>query len=69
MYLPKSITNFVFLETFLHSTFFAKESILYTKDAICETSNHVIDIFDMNTTTTTDNLIKLIYAEWFYSMH
>ncbi len=63
MYLPASISNFVFLETLFYSTLFPKESIFYTKDAICETSHNIIDIFYMNTTTTTDHLIKLLYEE------
>lgn len=47
----------------MYSTFFPKESIQFTKDAICNTSRNVIDIFYMNTTTTTDHLLKLLYSE------
>lgn len=63
MYLPSTINTFVFLETILYSTFFPKESLLFTKDAICNTSRNVIDIFYKNTTTTTDHLLKLLYSE------
>lgn len=63
MYLPSNISHFLFLETVLYSAFFPKESILLAKDAICETSQNVIDLFYMNTTTTTDHMLKLLYSE------
>lgn len=63
MYVPLSINNFVFLETILYSTFFPKESILFTKDIICNTSANVIDLFYLKTTTTTDHLMKLLFKD------
>lgn len=64
MYVPSSvINNFVFLEAILYSTFFPKESILFTKEAICNTSSTVIDIFYLNETTTTNHLVRLLYSE------
>lgn len=51
------------METLFYSTLFPKESILVTKDTICKTSRNVIDLFYMNTTITTDHLLKLLYRE------
>lgn len=61
--LSSIISNFVFLETILYSTFFPKDSIQFTKDAICNTPSTVIDIFYLNTTTTTNQLLRLLYSE------
>lgn len=64
MYLPlASVNNVLFLETLFYSTLFPKESIQFAKDTICKTSHHVIDIFYLNTTVTTDHLLKLMYNE------
>lgn len=64
MYLPTNLNNLVFVETILYSTFFPKESILFTKAVICNNSyRNVIDLFYMNTTITTEHLIKLVYME------
>lgn len=63
MYLSSNINNFLFLETILYSSFFPKESIQFTKELICNTSAHVIDIFYIKSSATTDHLLQLIYKE------
>lgn len=63
MYLPSAINNFVLLETIFYSSFFPKESVEFVKEAICNTTAHVIDLFYDKNTITTDHLIKAVYSD------
>ncbi|XP_037030220.1 uncharacterized protein LOC119070041 [Bradysia coprophila] len=63
MYLAANINRLVFVEMLFYSAYFPDDAIRFTSDAICQSSHNIIDIFYVNTTTTTDRFLKLLYSK------